>query len=677
MGFLANMFSTQKNNQTTSNATSNTTGNDWSQLQPFFQNYLDQYSPSNISSATVPINPYQTAAADAQQTVAPSTQAAMGAANQIAGQGIDPNTISQFMSPYISSVVNPTEQVIQQQNQAGLSDLRGNQAARSSLGNNTGSEAAYLNAVQPAETAEIANLYNQGFMNAGQLAGTSTQAQLTGANTAGNIAGVNTGANTAAGNLGQNIWTDQTQNALTPFALNSQGASSIAPFTGAAGANTTSTGSGTSNTQNVPSVGGTVAGLAGAILGAFRHGGPTRSTGGKVEDDPMPKFESGDDFASKVQKAHKIVHHLRTKNTEAAQEMAMRPRFDLGGDVGLGSWGATVTPASDSGFNFAPAANALTTLSKNTMWGPPDSSAAAPQQAPAAAATDPNAKGSGSESALQRILDMVRPTASPTDRGFDDGGLVGDPSYAGMDGLPDSPSGPSSTAAMWTHMPALAALPDALNYIAADPRAPHFDTAPRAGLPGSPSGPSDPMAPNPANSPPPITEVADLRYGEPYPQTGPNHLGAAPPAQAAPPTPASVPVAERKPTESGGWWSDFKSMLPSREDASLALMSVGAPGDPFKDVPQTILAKRAADRAATQLGLEAAQNPAKIGALEAQSAPAQIAMKQAELANAQALQRSMLEYYMKLEQDADKPNQPTTRRRPWTLLNTTPTPGGP
>lgn len=176
------------------------------------------------------------------------------------------------------------------------------------------------------------------------------------------------------------------------------------------------------------------------------------------------------------------------------------------------------------------------------------------------------------------------------------------------------------------------------------------------------------MLPDELSPPPPPTEVADLRYGESYP-SDPSHLGGpAPihPAEPPPmPTPQSVPVAERNPTEGGGWWSNFKSAItPSPETASRMdrigniLTSVGREGDPFKDVANNALKQQAIDTEAGRMQLEAAQNPAKIKALEAQSTEAQVAMKQAELQNAQKLQRDMLEYYMKLENDADaKTNQ--------------------
>lgn len=263
---MGNLFSTNQSSNTTSQQSGTSQSNlfDNPQFQSALSQYFSQYSPGNIGSTSTP-NIYQSAAGGNQAGVAGSLGTATGVANQVATQGLTPQAIQAQMSPYISSVVNPTLAAFAQQNQQGLSQLAGNQAVRGALGNSTGSEAAYLAGVQPSQQATIAGLYNQGYGQAQQAALQSLQAQLSGASAAGSLAGAGTQANLGLNTIGQGLYSTS----LTPYTLTSQMASGLSPWLQAAGMSTSATGSGTGNQTNTPGIGSVAAGLAGLGLSAF------------------------------------------------------------------------------------------------------------------------------------------------------------------------------------------------------------------------------------------------------------------------------------------------------------------------------------------------------------------------------------------------------------------------
>ena len=388
---MGNLFSTKTSNTTNSNesGTANTANNLWNDpgVQSFFQQYQNQYSPSNIASVQAPVNSYETNAANAQAGAA-------APAAGIANNGITSASIQQYMSPYIQSVVNPTLQAQNIQNQQGLSNLGGNAALRGALGNNTGSGAAYLAGVQPAQEATIAGLYNQGYGQAENTAAQSAQTQLAGVNAA-------TGANTAAFNQGQGIQQTNLQNQLLPFSLTDQAGTGLQNYGNLAGTDTTSTGtsSGTSTGTTTPGLGTVAAGLIGAALSGGKlsderikdnikpigstfdgqpiykynlKGSPQTEIGLMAQDverrDPGAVGSFGgiksvdydratkgaeranggsvggeDEFHGKVMKAF---HMIQGMKAHARGGMVHR---DMGGDVGMGSWAPVVTPSSDDG----------------------------------------------------------------------------------------------------------------------------------------------------------------------------------------------------------------------------------------------------------------------------------------------------------------------------------------
>ena len=235
---MGSIFSNKRTQQqaTNSNQSGSTENNLWDnpQLQQFLSGYNQQYA--GAGNFNVPINDYQTGAAQAQSGVMGNLNPAFATAGQIGSDGITQASIDKYMTPYIKGVVDPTMAAQDMQNKAALSNLGGSQAARGALGNNTGSGAAYMAGVQPQQQAQIAGLYQQGYGQAVQTAGQDAALRLQGAGTTGTLTNVATGANTALGGMGQNIWQSNFQNAMTPYSLYNQGVQGFTGFGNLAGA---------------------------------------------------------------------------------------------------------------------------------------------------------------------------------------------------------------------------------------------------------------------------------------------------------------------------------------------------------------------------------------------------------------------------------------------------------
>ena len=325
---------------------------------PRFQGALSGYFGMSNPGA---FNQYQTGAADRQHIatgmIAPGVQAASG----IAMGGLNPNAINQYMSPYIQSVVNPTMQAFNLQNQQALSNIDGNLAAKGALGNsnNAATKAIYYQGVQPGQQQAIANLYNQGYNQATNTALQSQQQQLGATSALGSLLGQYTGANQAGFNMGQQLW----QN---PLQWSTQWAGAMSPFLGAAGMNTsnsgnssgTSTGTSSSTTQYNPSMFQDIAGVAGlasslmkmggggggggfgGLASLFARGGVIRgfADGGNVSG--MMPFNPGADLTSKISHAF---HAFKGMSNAYKNGGGVMKGYDGGGTVG--PWGMTTSIA--------------------------------------------------------------------------------------------------------------------------------------------------------------------------------------------------------------------------------------------------------------------------------------------------------------------------------------------
>lgn len=156
-------------------------------------NQQQQTGISGINQGAGAYAPYGTAAVDSLQ---PYFGAATGTLGQglSAGQGLtgagagltaanaslNPNSIQQWMSPYIQNVVQATENQQQQQNQIQQSQLEGSAIQSGAFGGDRSGVAAANLAYQQnlANQPVIANLYNQGFSQALGQANTQQQAGL-------------------------------------------------------------------------------------------------------------------------------------------------------------------------------------------------------------------------------------------------------------------------------------------------------------------------------------------------------------------------------------------------------------------------------------------------------------------------------------------------------------------
>lgn len=595
MGFIQNLFSPTKTEQqktaSSQQGTSSTQNNLWSQASPFAQQYLQQYSPGNIASVQSPINAWQTGALSNQSSL-------FSPVAGIANQGISAADISKYMSPYLSSVIEPTKALQAQQNEQALSSLRGNMAAKGALGNNVGTEAAYLSGVVPGQQAVLGNLLNQGYGQAGQLAAQSANTQLQGAQT---------GSGLAQGqfNMGETARLAELQNMLTPFSLFSQGIQGLTGLGGLAGStvNTsgTSTGTGTGTTTATPSLGGILSGLAGLGLGFFADGGRVKG---------MPSFHD-EPFEQKVVKAFNVIQDLKHK---ARGGMVGRAE---GGDVGLGSWTPVVTPEPQGPSAYQKFGEGLKGFSQATQD-----------------AENKSMQGSGlnlgaEQQALGQFLSGMANSNRPM---YPYGGAV--PDYAGIPGLPGSPSGVTDDErpvadphTLWRRWRA------ALNSGEMNPA---MDRTPNPGYETATVSPNDAMTPIFAVGPDagigsidsaPISDLPRARMEptsammpplpERKPFQAPRGLGA---SDVPPPARAPAPKSHwydgiSKPFSTGVWAGQEATPL---QRIGAALTQVG--DSPFKGYGEAIMGWDQQRLKQLEADREAAKIPAQIKALEAQAA---------------------------------------------------------
>jgi hypothetical protein len=357
---MGNLFSNKKSTQqaTTSNQAGSTQNNLWDNpgLQTFLQGYNNQFQ--NAGNFNVATDPNITGAAAAQSGVAGGLQPAFQTANNVGSEGITTGNIQKYMSPYTQQVVDATAKVQNLQNQQGLSALGGNMAAKSALGNNVGTSAAYLAGVAPAQNAALAGLYQAGYGQASNTAAQDAQLRLQGASTAGSLTGAATGANTAWGNLGQYGQTQANFNATTPYSLYNQGVQGFTGLGGLAGQNYTGNSNGTSNgtSAETPSLGSVLFGLLGTGISAYK------ADGGPVNDNvPITPYRPSDaPQETMIDKVIKASHALR--------------EFRDGGTAGMANGGMpdgynptwnTKVDAPSSGPNYGKAGSGLSSMGSN------------------------------------------------------------------------------------------------------------------------------------------------------------------------------------------------------------------------------------------------------------------------------------------------------------------------
>lgn len=370
MGLFDSIFGnkTSQTSQTSGSQQGTTSNNLWPGMQDFLAQYQQQFSGPSINTVNPGINQYQTGAADNQVDVAgnPALGTGFNTASNIAQNGLTPAAIQAQMSPYVQNVVNPTIAAQNLQNQQALGNLAGNHATRGALGNNTGSAAAYMAGVQPAQQAQIAGLYDTGFRGAQQAALGSIGTQLQGTGAIGSLTGANTNANVGLGGLGQNIWQSSLTGNMTPFQLSNQGVQGFQGLGSLAGTNFSGSNQGTSNTQGTQTQNPFQTALGVLGLGMTGWGGFGKASGGRVVSKAEGGAVTGMDpipFHEKVAQAFQAVDKMRAGGGRIEEDKGelrhmndrLAPmgagRFASRGFAarvgGLDPWTTDITPVSD------------------------------------------------------------------------------------------------------------------------------------------------------------------------------------------------------------------------------------------------------------------------------------------------------------------------------------------
>lgn len=200
------------------------------------------------TQSSVQTNPYQTQAADQLANAAQYAQPAFSAANNIAGQGIgDP---SRYMPQYTQNVVDATQAQFDNNN---ARSLAGQQASAAKAGALGGTQRGVNRAIAEGQLAAaqkpvIAGLYNQGYQTSVDTAAKDAALRAQGASTTAGVLGAYTNAGNAAYTAGAGLTNIGFQNAMLPY---QQQASFLPAYLQAAGTNSATNSSGTTNSSTV------------------------------------------------------------------------------------------------------------------------------------------------------------------------------------------------------------------------------------------------------------------------------------------------------------------------------------------------------------------------------------------------------------------------------------------
>lgn len=353
MGWFEDIFGSKQQTQNQQSGTSTTQNNAWSQIQPFMQQYLQQYSAGNIANAQVAPNALTSAAGANQQTTTANLAPGYQAAGNIATNGITPSSIQGFMSPYVQNVVDATRNDFNTQNARANAGV---QAQASKLGALTGSQGAVaknlaMESQRRQQDPIIAGLYNQGYSQATNTAAQSAGLQNQAAGTLGSLTNAQTAANAGLSGIGQQQTANQWQNVLSPYQLTSQGASGLPSLYGAAGQNTQSTGASSGNTTSTNSPWNIGTNILGGAMSFFKDGGRVeRADGGAVGDLKPFHADGGEAFHDKVEKAFHVLNRMKSFSKGGVIEpYHAKPHYDGGGVVPYGDWGSPAPNGSEDG----------------------------------------------------------------------------------------------------------------------------------------------------------------------------------------------------------------------------------------------------------------------------------------------------------------------------------------
>lgn len=322
MGWFDSLFGSKQTNETQQSGTSNTTTQNNAVNDPRLQGLFSQLFGGTSSS--VPINAWQTGAADQLAGAGQYVFPAYGAANDVAQNGVTTDNISKYLSPYTQNVVDATQA---QFNMNNAKTLAGQQASMAKAGALTGTQRQVGRGfaegqLQAQQAPVIAGLYNQGYQNAVDTAVKDAQARTGAAGTMGGLVNAYTGTGSAAYNAGQGIFGSNYQNAMLPY---QQQASFLPSFLNTYGTSSNTQSTGTTNSTGYKTDSPFDIGMD--LLGGAKSLGWLKpfglADGGSVSDSKKPK-----EFHEKVMDAFQAVTHMRK-----ASGGGVMPHYNGGGFV--------------------------------------------------------------------------------------------------------------------------------------------------------------------------------------------------------------------------------------------------------------------------------------------------------------------------------------------------------
>lgn len=428
MGWFDSFFGdkkTQTNNSTQSGTSS-------FGLTPAVQDYWSSISGMFGPNTWNPVGPnqYQTQAAGTQAGLGASLMPAYGAAGGIASGGINEGDISRFMNPYTQNVIDTTLGTMRRSDAIANAGSQGQAAKLGALSGTNPIVARNLNedAQARARNSTMAQLQNQNYAQAAEMAKASTNAQLSGIgamnSTVGNMAGINQGLF----GMGSQFYNQQFQNQMMPYQLAQMGTQTLAGLSPFSGTSSTGSSTGTSTTTGTSSPFSVLSNLAGLGISAYGAGmfsdervkENIHPIGETYDGQPIYKYNykgepttqiglMAQDVEQHTPEAVGSIAGIKTVNYDKATKGAERSMAD-GGGVGMEPF------KSDSHERFVKAfdtISGLMTRARGGQVGKADGGTIGSWETTATPAPDYKAFG-----------DKLQKMGQPAPMGNDDGGLA-------------------------------------------------------------------------------------------------------------------------------------------------------------------------------------------------------------------------------------------------------------
>lgn len=349
---FGDIFSDKTENKTQGGQTASQSYGMSPQVSEFWNWYRQQFDPSKWSP--VGDNPWQTQAAGSMAGYAGGLMPSFDSASAIARGGIDPASIAAFQSPHTQQVVDAYQRNWEDQRGKTLAQ---NQSAAVKAGvplmrsSQYGVNRALTEGnLEDTRSATVANLYNQGFQQASDMAAKSAGMKLSGAQAAAGIAGQQADITKGLFGMGMRGWEQAWRNSTMPWQLGQQFAGAFGSLVPLSGNNTSGTSWGNQTSTASPSPFSVGMGFAGLPLAAgWRPFGA--ASGGAITRDKAPGTAppappEGNDPRDRLSKAFDTIHSLITRSRGGG---VLKPFAD--GGAANGGWETTVTPASTMDWN--------------------------------------------------------------------------------------------------------------------------------------------------------------------------------------------------------------------------------------------------------------------------------------------------------------------------------------